>query len=265
MRYDLWAGAETGCEHCRERPLAIAAPSFTQSPSTGLSAAAEQNALNFMASAERTFQNHELRVRRNQLRYAGRLIQDPIYHGELEALANRWEKFKDRVSFDLINGRLFSVPGAIDHLDDIAGTDLLLKNYLRDLCVFTTKWSLSGFVSWELPLPHRPLRGFSADVVAGLRGPFADVTHDPLNLAESTKSAKRARAVDGFEYEEVRPAGEIITKDETIFRLHFLECAGSQRVDRVQRGVMTRIQAAFATHFMLSDRSIKRLRSHYQS
>lgn len=264
IRFPLWVGAEAqlSCSPCA--PAAITNEAFAeQTPASDhLPASArriDREAETMMRSIDHRFREISTIVERDQLCRAGWLVQQRSYCEEVVELQTRWQTLPCRPPFNMISGSLHTLPGMVDKTDELAGDDAALREFLDNLCCFATRWSISGFRDWALPVPQRPLHNFTADVVHALRGPSAVVSYEPPHQRQHSRPTGTGRP------EQMRSVGALTTENETVFRMFILEHAMRQRVDGSESGVVTRFLSAVASHFQCGERTAKRFRSRYRT
>ena len=275
VRYHLWSDFEEEllCAECRR-----ALPTDTAPPDRDMGSSPDDRdrvAQQFMDDMCERFESREIAIRRNSLRYAGWLIQQPDYQDGIATLRRRWMELANPLPFDMITGRLFSLPGIGDYVNYLAAESRPVREFLLDIIEFAVKWSLIGFASWELPIPQRPLHGLPADLIYGLRGPSAVVSHSPVYLNEtSLHSVRTPFAADrrleaeltgfpGNNPQKSLTERSLVSDPETVMRMYILETAVCQRVPENTKGLVARILDAFVNHFGCAERHGKRLRGGY--
>lgn len=103
--------------------------------------------------------NRHRAITESQLVHVALLIQQPCYWRELMAIRTRWQELRDdlELPFNSVNGR--SVPfdawvteAQLEQSQSSAESELRMA-----LWHFSQKWEVAAFLTWELPIPKRPV------------------------------------------------------------------------------------------------------------
>ena len=271
VRYPLWTDfvGNRPCRVCKREATASKATSIVDSDSSVHNHKAAP--ASFMATLRDQHESRDVVVRRAQLRYAGWLLQQPDFQRGVSCLRARWEAVAQFLPPDMINGRLFSLPGIVDHVDNLACGNQHVREFLVVLSRFAARWCLLGFASWDLPIPYRPLTGLPTDVIYGLRGPSALVSHYPVyagtgDLRRCFDDQRLEAEMLGFLNnvpQKTLTNRSLNSEDESVIRMFILETAVRQRLPAKPFGLATRIDDAYFGHFGITRNSVKRLRRRY--
>jgi hypothetical protein len=207
--------------------------------------------------------------RHQMLGYVGLLCQNEQFIAERDQLKVAFSTLPPHTALSQSSGGLLA-PELSEALQSF-------YNGVRDLI---QKWNLTGFATWDLPIPQGPLDSAPVGLISRLRGPQTRVTYVPpyydvssnVNLREEQRERQRREGqAAGVNLEfplcdtsaRRGESGRINPSSyETMFRIWLIHITVRRRYGRI-RGAAARMDDALATDFGISPERIRHLRRQF--
>jgi len=220
-----------------------------------------------------------VKLRHQLMGYVGFLNVNEQFCAERKCLRELWDALPPDSPLPRTSASLLAPPVPI------AGPPLYeqhskpLHEFYEALRVCIQKWNLTGFATWDLPLPQGPLTRLPAGLITQLRGPEATVDFVPgyydvpsrVDLREELRDRQRHEGKAAGLKSEL-PLTDISARErngryemsayETKFRLWFVEISVESRYESI-RGAKARLDKAFADELGISEERVKKLRIEY--
>jgi hypothetical protein len=211
------------------------------------------------------------------LGYVGRLTLDDQYRSEMKPLQDRWLRHGCRPSFPLVANALekptISTPSIRQDMEQSSSEEV--ATLMKDAAHFMRKWQLNRLITWELPLPQRPLDGVPLRVACALLGDdhpvftvpsFYDIPSGTDVRARFREEQKRVARAFGINLEH--PVTDISTRAgklssyESAFWMWFIEATVRSRYG-TSRGLVARLGPALEKYLGYQEDRVKQIRSMY--
>jgi hypothetical protein len=211
------------------------------------------------------------------LGYVGCLTCDEQYGSERKPLRDRWLRTGCRPSFPLIANNLEKPTGSTtstrQDIDQSSSEEV--ATLMKDAAYFMRKWQLNRLITWDLPLPQRPLDGVPlrlARVLLGRDHPvfavpsFYDI---PSNTDVRTIiREEQERVAKAFGIKLEHPVTDISARKknpssyESAFRMWHIEDTVKRRYG-TPGGLVERLVPAFCAILRVGEDRVKQLRKKY--
>ncbi|MDA1229813.1 MAG: hypothetical protein O2856_03475, partial [Planctomycetota bacterium] len=225
-------------------------------------------------------QKQLVEIRHQLLGYVGFLNVDEQFCAERKHLRELWDVLPPDSLLPQTSASLLAPPVPIVGPPSYEQHSKPLNEFYEALRVCIQKWNLTGFATWDLPLPQGPLRPLPAGLITQLRGPEATIDFVPgyynvpsgVDLREELRDRQRNEGEAAGLKSEL-PLTNISArrkKDDTYkmsayesgFRRWFVETIVESRYKNI-RGAKVRLDKSFAEEFGISEVRVKKLRYEY--
>jgi len=211
------------------------------------------------------------------LGYVGRLTLDEQYRSEMKPLQDRWLRHGCRPSFPLVANALEkpTTSTASIRQDIEQSSSEEVATLMKDAGHFMRKWQLNRLITWELPLPQRPLDWVPLRLACALLGDDHPVFAVPSFYDIPSRTDVRARireeqeqVAKAFRINLEHPVTDISTRGgkpssyESAFRMWHIEVTVRSRYG-TSRGLVARLGPAFKKYLGYQEDRVKQIRSMY--
>ena len=215
-------------------------------------------------------------IRHQLLGYVGFLNCDDQFISERDRLKSQFESLPSDTPLPQSSAGLLSAPVAsqlMPEYERMSDAHQLFYSSLRELI---QRWYLTGFATWDLPLPQGPLDNAPVNLISRIRGPQTRVNYVPAFLSVPSNANLREELTDRQRHEAQAagvnsefPRTDIsarhgesgainLSSHETRFRIWLVHVTVFRRYGKIH-GVKSRLNAALATELGISDQRVKKL------
>ncbi len=225
-------------------------------------------------------QKQLVEIRHQLLGYVGFLNVDEQFCAARKHLRGLWDALPPDSLLPQTSTSLLAPPVPIVGPPSHEQHSKPLNEFYEALRVCTQQWNLTGFATWDLPLPQGPLTRLPVGLIIQLRGPDATVDFVPgyydvpsrVNLREELRDRQRHEGEAAGLKSEL-PLTDISARRkkngtyemsayESKFRSWFVETIVESRYENI-RGAKARLDKAFADELGISEVRVKKLRNEY--
>jgi hypothetical protein len=211
------------------------------------------------------------------LGYVGRLTFDDQYRSEKKALQDRWFNLGCRPPLPLVANALEEPTTQISPIHAKSEQDLSEEtiSFVQDAVQFMRKWQLNRLITWDLPLPQRPLHGVPLRLAYLLLGGDQPVFAVPsfYDIPSRTDVRTRIReeqerVAKAFGIKLEHPVTDISARKkkpssyESAFRMWHIESTIRKRFGS-SRGLVARLVPALGNHLRIHEDRVKQVRRKY--
>lgn len=225
-------------------------------------------------------QKQLVEIRHQLLGYVGFLNANEQFCAERKRLRELWDVLPPDSLLPQTSASLLAPPVPIVGPPSYEQHSKQLNEFYEALRACVQKWNLTGFATWDLPLPQGRLTRLPAGLISQLRGPDATVGFVPgyydvpskVDLREELRDRQRHEGEAAGLKSEL-PLTDISArrkKDSTYemsayeskFRRWFVETIVESRYENIH-GAKARLDKAFAHELRISEERVKKLRVEY--
>ena len=231
-------------------------------------------------SSLKVCETKSVETRHQLLGYVGFLSLDEQFIAEREQLKNLWRELPADSLLPQTSASLLAAPLPAQLVPGSGRLSDKHQSFYSGLRELINKWHLTGFATWDLPLPQGPLASVPVGAISRLRGSDATINYVPayfdipskVNQREESRESQRLEGQAAGVNSEF-PLTDISARHgksgnlepssyATIFRIWFAEVTLHRRYGKIH-GVKARLDEAFADEMRISEERVKKLRQEY--